>query len=217
MKNYDQLNNLSIEELQKIKLKEEILSLKRPVWKQTQFISIVVTLIIAFTGTSITIWQKQAEKVEYAETERKKYQAMTEELLAEKNNLREKTDEANVKLLQALAEKTTAVSEKSEIKNQINSLQEIHLIRREESLKDRVSKLENVSKILESRNNGYKKGFIESYVSKNETVQKDINKFSKEGMELEMENWLKKQFLFTALNRYQDFMIENSNTFIPSK
>lgn len=212
MANETQLDILSVEELQKLKLKEEILILKKPIWKQTQFISIVVTLIIAFIGTSITIWQKQEEKIEYAEAERKKYQLLTEELLSEKNNLKEKSEEAKVRLLEALSEKTIAVSEKSEIKNQINSLQEMQLMQREKSLSERVIKLQNLSKELEKRNKGFKEGFIEAYVSNNVTVQRDIDRFAKEGMKLEMEDWLKKQFLFTALNRYQNYIVENTNT-----
>ncbi|MEA5139952.1 hypothetical protein [Arcicella rigui] len=212
MANETQLDILSVEELQKLKLKEEILILKKPIWKQTQFISIVVTLIIAFIGTSITIWQKQEEKIEYAEAERKKYQLLTEELLSEKNNLKEKSEEAKVRLLEALSEKTIAVSEKSEIKNQINSLQEMQLMQREKSLSERVIKLQNLGKELEKRNKGFKEGFIEAYVSNNVTVQRDIDRFAKEGMKLEMEDWLKKQFLFTALNRYQNYIVENTNT-----
>lgn len=215
MAHQNQLDNLSIEDLQKLKLKEEILALKKPVWRQTQFISIVVTLIIAFAGTSITIWQKQAEKVEYAEAEKRKYKTMTEELLTEKNNLKVKTEEANVRFQEALAEKITAVSEKSEIKNQINSLQEIQLIKREKSLSNRILQLQNIGKELEKRNKGFKEGFIETYVSENETVQNDISRFAKEGMKLEMEEWLKKQFLFTALNRYQNYIVENTNAYIP--
>ncbi len=212
MANETQLDILSVEELQKLKLKEEILILKKPIWKQTQFISIVVTLIIAFIGTSITIWQKQEEKIEYAEAERKKYQLLTEELLSEKNNLKEKSEEAKVRLLEALSEKTIAVSEKSEIKNQINSLQEMQLMQREKSLSERVIKLQNLGKELEKRNKGFKEGFIEAYVSNNVAVQRDIDRFAKEGMKLEMEDWLKKQFLFTALNRYQNYIVENTNT-----
>jgi hypothetical protein len=211
----NQLDNLSIEELQKVKLKEEILALTRPVWRQTQFISIVVTLIIAFIGTSITIWQKQAEKVEYAEAEKSKYKSMTEELLTEKHNLKLKTEEANLRLLEALSEKTTAVSEKSEIKNQINSLQEIQLIKRERSLSGRISRLQNIEKELAKRNNGYKRGFIEAFVSKNQTVQNDIYKYTKEGMKLETENWLKKQILYTALNQYENYIVENTNNYFP--
>lgn len=210
----NRLENLSIEDLQKIKLKEEIRALKKPIWKQVQFVSIVVTLIIAFVGTSITIWQKQGEKIEFAEREKKKYQDMMKDLLADKANLKEKTEEANVRLLEALSEKATAVSEKSEIKNNLNSIQEIQLINREKDLSDRIFRLQNIGKELEKISKGYKEGFIESYVS-NQTVQNDIHRFAKEGQKLEMENWLKKQFLFTALNRYQNYMVEKTNTSIP--
>ncbi len=137
---------------------------------------------------------------------------MTEELLSEKNNLKEKSEEAKVRLLEALSEKTIAVSEKSEIKNQINSLQEMQLMQREKSLSERVSKLQNLGNELEKRNKGFKEGFIEAYVSNNVTVQRDIDRFAKEGMKLEMEDWLKKQFLFTALNRYQNYIVENTKT-----
>ncbi|MDB5119898.1 MAG: hypothetical protein JWN56_1116 [Sphingobacteriales bacterium] len=209
------MENLSIEELQKIKIKEEIMSLKKPFWRQIQFLSIVVTMLIAFTGTSITLWQIQADKIEYAETEKSKYQAMMKELLSEKNFLKEKTAEANIKMLEALSEKTTAVSEKSDIKNQINSLKEIQLGNREKYLNANIQRLEKINSEYESRNKGYKEGFIESFVSKNETVQKDIYRFAKEGTKSEMEVWLKKQFLFTALNRYEKYLSENTKTFIP--
>lgn len=213
----NKMENLSIEELQKIKIREEILSLKKPFWRQIQFISIVVTMLIAFTGTCITIWQIQREKIEYAQAEKAKYQTMMEELLAEKNYLKEKMEEANIRMTEALSEKTSAVSEKSEIKNQINSLKEIQLVNREKYLNDNIQRLERINIEYEGRNRGYKEGFIESFVSKNQTVQNDINQFAKEGMKSEMEIWLKRQFLFTALNRYEKYLSENTKTFIPDE
>lgn len=137
------------------------------------------------------------------------------ELLSEKNHLKEKTAEANVRMSEALSEKTIAVSEKSDIKNQINSLKETQLINREKYLNDNIQRLEKINIEYKNRNDGYKQGFIESFVSKNDSVQNDINRFAKDGMKLEMEVWLKKKFLFTALNKYEKYLFANSNTFIP--
>lgn len=208
----DSLDTLSIEELQKLKLREEIMALKKPFWKQLQFISIVATMVIAFTGTSITIWQIQGNRVERAQAEQKKYQDMTKALLAEKDILNEKTTEANIRLREALSEKAAVVSEKTEIKNQVNTLQEMQLRQREKDLSERIARLRNINAELERVSKNYKEAFIETFVSKNATVQGDIERFAKEGMKPQMEIWLKQQFLFTALNRYQKFLVERTNT-----
>lgn len=201
----ESLANYSIEELQKLKLKEEILALKKPFWKQIQFISIVTTLVIAFTGTSITIWQIQNSKIQHAEAERRKYELMM-------NELKEKSDEANTRYLEAVSEKTAAMSEKTEIKNQINSFQELQLLRREQEIEARNQRLRNMGRELEKKQTNYKKQFIETFVSKNPTVQEDITRFVNDGMKSEMEIWLKEKFLFTALNRYQEFILRETNT-----
>lgn len=211
--NTDHLKDLTLEELQKLKLKEEIRSLKRPVWKQTQFISIVVTLIVAFTGTSITIWQSQKSKIDAAESERKRYEDMTKELEAEKNVLKERTAEANLRYYTAESQMGEVVAQKTEVSNKINSLQEINLIQRENDLKKEIAKLQHVSKELQIESNGSISGFVKSYVIDNPTVQRDINRFSREGMKQETEDWLIKQFLFTAIRRYHKYMNDRAIVF----
>ena len=66
----EDIRDFSKDELEKLKLREEIRKLKNPLWKEISFISIIATLIIAFASASISIWRLKSNKISELELQK---------------------------------------------------------------------------------------------------------------------------------------------------
>ncbi|MBT1690759.1 hypothetical protein [Dawidia soli] len=206
----DTLDALTIEQLQKLKLQEEIRNLRKPLWAQIPFISVITTLVIAFTGTTITIWQIKSKTEAVLAEQRQHFADEVEKLEEDKNQAQRLMDEALAKYQEARTEKAAVLSEKTEIANKANEMRELRLRDKEEDLRTRVTNLEKFYEDLRNRDNAYISGFTRGFVMKNPTVQADIARFAKDGEKELMEEWLKSQVLFTGIKRFQEYVRETA-------
>ncbi|MFD3000399.1 hypothetical protein ACFS7Z_08520 [Pontibacter toksunensis] len=111
----------------------------------------------------------------------------------------------------AVAERAVAQSEKaqavSERTTAVQELKNFELLKREEGLKANIKIFNTTNEELKMQSRAYKKGFVDSYVNNNKSVRIDFERFSTEGNEDELEKRLKEQFLWTALTRYEEYIL----------
>ena len=140
--------------------------------------------------------------------------------LKKKKQVQLESENTNKLYNEALAEKSNVLSQKSQIQNQINELNKINLIEKENNLKKDIKKLE-IERIrmeainieLKQKIDGYKKGFIESFMQ-NDFVQNDIDKFITQEQKTEGVLWLKSKLIWTALVNYENYIFEQSQNLI---
>jgi hypothetical protein len=205
----DTLEDLTIEQLQKLKLQEEIRNLQKPIWAQIPFISIITTLVIAFTGTTITIWQIQDKADNKLAEERRLFADDKKKLEEEKIDAQRQMTEAKAQYQEARTEKAAVLSEKTEIVTKANEMRELRLHDREEDLKRRIASLEKFYDNMLKSTDAYISRFSDGYV-KTPTMQADIARFAKEGEKELLENWIKTKVFFTGIRRFREHVREDS-------
>lgn len=146
--NMESLDKLSKEELETLKLREELQYLRKPLWKKPTYISMFIAFLIGVGGMYLTIWQ-------------------------------------------------TGI--------QVDIIQ---LEKREKDLAKSVATNTNVLRGLSEKSKYYKVGFIKGFMSENDSVQRDISRYIRDDRRPEAEQWLKEKFLWTALTRYEKYIIE---------
>jgi hypothetical protein len=190
------LDNLTKEELEVLKLKYDVNKSKIPFWKNLSFISIIVTLLVAFAGTSVTIWRIKSDRIVVLEQEKEKLSAAK-------------------KKIEKLYSDAIHLSQKTEIKSGINTLNETQLELRERQLKKDIESLETEKERIESINielrkqsKAYKRDFVNSYM-KNDFVQKDLDVYLDKVKRKDAEYWIKSKLLWTALVNYENHLKKN--------
>jgi len=201
----ENLRKLELEQLEKIRLITEILEKKQPIWKKTSFIGVVGSLLLTFLATIVSIWQIQSSRIETLKKEKEELQSKTEQI-------QKREDEAHIRYNEAIAEKAIVQSEKAEAISEKNvteqKISNWELSKREEDLKASVRRLKKLNNELARKSKKYKYDFIEAYIEKNNTVRADIIKYSSEQNRQEFQTWLKERFLWTALTRYEQYILE---------
>ncbi len=203
------MDDLSKEQLEKLKLIEEIKQIKAPVWKKTSFISVVGTLTFAFLTIVISVWQIKNNKIAELEIAKELLKQKTEEVELKERNSLTLYNEAIAEKAIIQSEKATAISARNEAEQ---SFKNWKLSRREADLNASIQKLRVINTELKKRSQGYKRGFIESFVENNNAVRTDIERFSTPENRAEFEDWLKSQLLWTALSRYENYILDQQET-----
>lgn len=211
------MQSMTVDELEKQKLIEEIKEIQRPAWKKLSTISVVSSLLFTAVATAIAVWEVQETKID----ELKRQQS---EIAKQQKDIEKKEQTTAVQYNEAVAEKASALSEKAEaISERTISEQKIQnweLLKREEELTKSINKLEeqyeeklkkalaDMASEMEKKSKDYKIGFITAFVDSNQTVRADIERFSNEANREKFETWLKRDLLFTALTRYQGYILK---------
>ena len=206
----DGMNDLSKEELEKLKLIEEIKQITTPTWKKTSFISVVGTLTFTFLTIVISVWQVKESKITELEKAKEALKIMSEEVAIKEQNNLTLYNEAIAEKAIIQSEKASAISARSEAEQTFTNWK---LSRREADLNSSIEKLRIVNGELKKRADGYKRGFIDSFVENNSSVRADIERFSTTENRAEFERWLKSQLLWTALSRYEKYIYDQHEIF----
>lgn len=204
-----ELEKLSNEQLEKLKLIEEIRQITTPIWKKTTFISVIGTLTFTFLTIVISVWQIKNNKISELENAREELNRKAKEIeLKERNNLI-LYNEAIAEKAIIQSEKASAISAQNEAEQTFNNWK---LSRREAELNASIKKLAVINAELKKKSQGYKRGFITSFIDNNPAVRIDIERFSTPETRSEFENWLKSQLLWTALTRYEEYILSHQET-----